>query len=251
MNAEDRAGYPPDFPWDGAFVVPEVQGQPWWTYPNLGTAVDTLWLLGDDSNVDGAFGRLMHRWGQSARWFAAGTSSGFLDSGPGSWTAQWPGFGQKLVGWDESRINPGPVHRTEWWQVHADPGLLAGFIQGPLLHPENGFWLTVTDAEPDPQVFVRASMGLTWWRSRNERVHAGAQVEEIDYAVESALLCLMPHLGHLSAVALNRHPVPGVVFFGSPAQIAAIARAIGNVPISPHGREVAALLRRGCWLATG
>ena len=80
--------YPEDFPWDGAFVIRNIQRKDWWPYRPVEGKGDALWLLGDDSKPDGLFGRLMETWGKELGWFIAGTSRYKAGTEPSSWTTQ-------------------------------------------------------------------------------------------------------------------------------------------------------------------
>ena len=70
--------YPADFPWDGAFVVRDIQRKDWWPYRPVDGVVDALWLLGDDSLPDGLLQGPLFR-PRSGWWLAA---SADVDAGP-------------------------------------------------------------------------------------------------------------------------------------------------------------------------
>lgn len=250
MNVQDRETYPADFPWDGSFRTDDVQRLPWWPYRPLPGRVDALWLLGEDASVEGTFGRLVEGWGSSSAWFAAGSSLHAPGSETASWTRAHPDLAVELVG-RMTLEGAGPFARsTEWWRLRPTATGLLGLLQGPLLHPRQGWWLA---AAPDPEAgprFLRATTGLLWWSTRDYRPHEGRTHEVVDDSVKEALLGLLPQVGLVSVVPLNNHPVPGVVLFGTPEAIDSAAASIGGVRTS-DGAEVEALLARGGWLATG
>lgn len=262
VDDEERSHYPKDFPWDGAFIVPDIQTHPIWPYPKIDTVVDSLWLLGEDAKPDNTFGRIVAAWGRSKQWLAAGTSLAYRDAETQSWIERWPGFGLARLGWVENQIGDESKEpesrfdrlkfRMEWWRVAPDLDRLVEFIKGPLFHPRQGFWLAVANQDTDAEIFVRTSMGMPWSRSKNGKMsRVGPEPERsIDDPVTAAMLCLLPHLGFVSVVSLNNHPVSGTVFLGSPDQIAEISGALGGIRVSAEGREVTALWHRACWLAT-
>ena len=194
MNVQDRETYPADFPWDGSFRTDDVQRLPWWPYRPLPGRVDALWLLGEDASVEGTFGRLVEGWGSSSAWFAAGSSLHAPGSEPASWTRAHPDLAVELVG-RMTLEGAGPFARsTEWWRLRPTATGLLGLLQGPLLHPRQGWWLA---AAPDPEAgprFLRATTGLLWWSTRDYRPHEGRTHEVVDDSVKEALLGLLPRI---------------------------------------------------------
>lgn len=250
MAEQERGGYPDDFPWDGAFVVPDVQAQPWWPHRPVAGRVDALWLLGRDAAADGAFGRVAAWWAGRGSWLAAGTALGMPGSAGASWTRAWPDLAGVELGRVTVEAPGGMVARTEWRRLTPAAEQLAALLASELLHPGQGWWLVACPEGVSEELFFPATTGLVAWRTRQQHVHAGPEVEAVDEGVKETLLALLPHLGLVSVVPLNGHPVAGVVLLGPPVVIAAAAEATGEVRLSPQGDEVSALLRRGCWLAT-
>lgn len=248
---DERDGYPEGFPWNGAFVVRDIQRKPWWPYRPIDGQVDALWLLGDDSLPDGLFGRLMTEWGEALDWFVAGETYYQVDREPVSWTRENDVSTAKLLGKlnYQPRQDVFPFYRSmEWWQITPNATELHTLLQGPLRHPRTGWWLAAsTDADAGPR-FMRATTGLLWWGTRDYLPYQGRTHEVVDESVIEAFLGLLPQIGLMSVVPLNNHPVNGVVFFGIPEVIQEAASSVGGIRES-QGEEVVKLWHRAGWLA--
>ena len=248
----DNAGYPEEFPLNGAFVIRDIQRKPWWPYRPIEGIVDALWLLGDDSLPEGLFGRLMAEWGEALDWFVAGETYYQVDREPVSWTSNNDVPTAKLLG----KLNYQPRHDVfpfyrsmEWWQITPNATDLHSLLQGPLLHPRTGWWLAAsTDSDAGPR-FMKATTGLLWWGTRDYLPYQGRTHEVVDESVIEALLCLLPQIGLMSVVPLNNHPVSGVAIFGTPDAIQKASTSIGGLPES-QGDEILKFAEYGGWLAT-
>lgn len=246
----EHDGYPEDFPWDGSFLVRDIQRKPWWPYRPIDGEVDALWILGDDAKPEGVFGDLLTKWGASLDWFIAGMSLYPPEAEPSSWTAQYRAS-------TIARLERLTYHHDffpcscsmEWWHIAPEAEELYDLLQGPLLHPSAGWWLAASaDADAGAR-FVKATMGLLWWARRDYRPYQGRTLEVVDDSVIEALLGLLPQIGLMSVVPLNNHPVSGVVLFGTPEAMQHAASSVGGLPES-QGDEVVRLWHRACWLAT-
>ena len=241
--------YPEDFPWDGAFVIRNIQRKDWWPYRPVEGKGDALWLLGDDSKPDGLFGRLMETWGKELGWFIAGTSRYMTGMEPSSWTTQHKAPTTTPLGrltyQDDSRF-----HRSmEWWQLTPKTQELYDLLQIPLRHPSAGFWLAASADEDAGPRFVKATTGLLWWATRSYKPYQGPTLQIVDESVIEALLGLLPQIGLMSVVPLNNHPVSGVAIFGTPDAIQKASTSIGGLPES-QGDEILKFAEYGGWLAT-
>lgn len=132
MAEQERGGYPDDFPWDGAFVVPDVQAQPWWPHRPVAGRVDALWLLGRDAAADGAFGRVAAWWAGRGSWLAAGTALGMPGSAGASWTRAWPDLAGVELGRVTVEAPGGMVARTEWRRLTPAAEQLAALLASQL-----------------------------------------------------------------------------------------------------------------------
>ena len=246
---DERDGYPEGFPWDGAFVVRDIQRKDWWPYQPIDGVVDALWLLGDDSLPEGLFGRLMETWGEAMDWFVAGSSYFQPDVEPSSWTAQHKVQGRMLLG-TLTYQDSFPFHRfMEWWQITPSAQELHNLLQGPLLHPGRGWWMAASSDKDAGPRFVKSTTGLLWWATRRYKPYQGPTLEVVDDSVIEALLGLLPQIGLMSVVPLNNHPVSGVVIFGTPEVIQEATSSVGGIRES-QGEEVVKLWHRAGWLAT-
>ena len=245
----DNTGYPEEFPLNGAFVIRDIQRKPWWPYRPIEGIVDALWLLGDDSLPEGLFGRLMAEWGEALDWFVAGETYYQVDGEPVSWTSKYDVPTTKLLGNlnYQPRHDIFPLYRSmEWWQITPNATELSDLINGPL-RPRSGWWLAASaDVDAGPR-FMKATTGLLWWKTRDYVPYQGPTHEVVDRSVKEALLCLLPHIGLMSVVPLNNHPVNGVVIFGTPEAIQEAASSVGGIRES-QGEEVVKLWHRAGWL---
>lgn len=242
--------YPEDFPWDGAFVVRDVQRKPWWPYRPVDGEVDALWMLGEEGTPTGLFGRLVEGWGAGLDWFVAGTSIFRSEAERPSWTAQYPGLGIEMLARMTFELEFPFDHRyTEWWRIDPRARELCPLLQDSLRHPGSGWWMAASADEDAGARFVRATTGLLWWDRRDYRPYQGPKYEMVDSSVIEALLGLLPQIGLMSVVPLNNHPVSGVVLFGVPEAIRQAAASLGGVRES-EGEEVVKMWARAGWLAT-
>ncbi len=253
MTGLERAGHPEGFPWDGAFVVPDVQRQEWWPYRPVEGVVDSLWLLGEEAEPSGLFGQLVEKWGCAQHWLAAGTTLFGEGRPPPSWGEQHAEWALERVG--RLVLDPFDVERpfgrcTEWWTLKPSADQLLSLLQGPLQHPNQGWWLAVASDPDGGARFVRATAGLLWWSLRDYKPYQSRVHEVVDESIVEALLGLLPQIGFVSVVPLNSHPVGGVVLLGTPEALAEAAASLGGLPMS-RGEEVQAIWARGGWLATG
>ncbi|MDO5052813.1 MAG: hypothetical protein Q4E05_07980, partial [Pseudoclavibacter sp.] len=127
--------YPEDFPWDGAFVVRDVQRKPWWPYRPVDGEVDALWMLGEEGTPTGLFGRLVEGWGAGLDWFVAGTSIFRSEAERPSWTAQYPGLGIEMLARMTFELEfPFDQRYTEWWRIDPRARDLCPLLQDSLRH---------------------------------------------------------------------------------------------------------------------
>ena len=244
--------YPADFPWDGAFVVRDIQRKDWWPYRPVDGVVDALWLLGDDAAPDGLFGKLIETWGRTVGWFLAGLSDPHLDEEKISWPFTDEVFNGHRVGRVRYEALQGIFlfHRhLECWQITPNAEDLHGLLRGPVWHPREGWWLA---ASPDPDAgsaFVKATTSLLWWALKDYEPYEGATLEVVGESVKEALLGLLPQIGLMSVVPLNNHPVSGVVIFGTPEAIQDTASSVGGIRES-QGEEFVRIWNHAGWLVT-
>ncbi|RRD06219.1 hypothetical protein EII34_03595 [Arachnia propionica] len=146
--------YPEDFPWDGAFIIHDIQRKDWWPYRPIDGVVDALWLLGDDAAPDGLFGTLIKTWGRTVGWFLAGLSDPHLDEEKISWPFTDEAFNGHRVGRVRYEALQGIFlfHRhLECWQIPLRPKAFMACCKVRCgAHAKGGGWRPPPIRTPDP-----------------------------------------------------------------------------------------------------
>lgn len=218
----------------------------WWPYRLEGMRLDSLWLVEDAEQ--GSAVRLLRRVLADCSWFAMGTWLGKEADQLRGLADRYPGFQKSRIAASRAEDPRGWISQTEWAQVDGESEFLEVFLEVLRRSRGKGGCVSVAPDRREVRDFYAVTAGLVW------RVASGALSGEVydvvNGSVSRAQLNLLPQLGFLPVVPLDKHPLSGVALLGLKGQISSVALKLGSLlEVQSSVREIEQLFSAAGGLA--
>lgn len=218
----------------------------WWPYGLEGVPLDSLWLVEDPEQ--GSAVRLLQGALAGCSWYAMGTWFGRDEGQLRGFADRYPGFQKSRIAVSRSEDPRGWFTLSEWALVDGESGFLGDFLEIVRRGRGKGGCVSVALERREVRDFYAVTAGLGWRVASGSL--SGESYDVVNSSVTRAQLNLLPQLGFLPVVPLDKHPLSGIAVLGLKEQISPVARGIGGeVEVQSAAREIELLFSAAGGLA--